>query len=438
MSSETDIPALPVATKEQQKRGMFHGVLLQVVSAPGALIFDNGLMLLYLSKLHFADQHIIILISTKVGMTMLLAPSAAYVSDRIGIKRVGLIGCLLSFIGFGLLTFGPTMSDALARPLVVVGIVAFSAGLGLFNGGWFSLLKGFVPTHITGRFFGFLRMSWQLAAALIVFAYSLFLKGDSELWVFQLVLSFLLVGQGFKIWSYMQLPEISLRADRGLSFIGALKQVLPSPQFMPLCAYSFLLSLFTTAGPMLFNLVEKRHMDLGDNTIAMLGGAAMLGALVGFPLGGFIVDRKGTKVVFMCCHLGFMLTAAMFPMRGVLPVDPILPLAVLHFVWGLFLAGSSIAMSTELFAVMPVHNRSLASAVWWSLSNGGGMLSGMMAAGAVSLGFLSPTWHFMGSVVSQYDALILIYGCMTGLMAVTLGLIPSVIGEPQWMPRGSQ
>ena len=57
---------------------------------------------------------------------------------------------------------------------------------------------------------------------------------------------------------------------------------------------------------------------------------------------------------------------------------------------------------------------------------------------AVSLGFLSPTWQFMGTIVSQYDALILIYGCMTGLMAVTLGLIPSVIGEPQWMPRGSQ
>src|SRR5690606_32204470 len=104
---------------------------------------------------------------------------------------------------------------------------------------------------------------------------------------------------------------------------------------LPFCAYSFLLALFTAAGPSLFNLTEKHHLQMGDNTIAMLGGVAMVGALVGYPLGGFIVDRIGTKIVFFCAHLGFMILAISFPLRGWVPVDPVIYLGVIHTLWGI-------------------------------------------------------------------------------------------------------
>ncbi len=416
---------------------MFHAVLSQVVSAPGSLVFDTGLMLLYLTKLGFSDKVILLMLSSRMTATMLLVTSAAYISDRIGIKRIGMMACVLTMVGYVLITFAASFDDAWARHVIVTGVVIFSVGLAMFNSGWFPLLKGFVPPKITGRFFGFLRMSWQLGVTLVVFGYSAFLQSDSQLWVFQIVLGIILLGQVAKLWSYSRIPEVGQSAPATVSFIGALKQVLPTPQFMPFCAYTFVLTLFTMAVPTLFNLTEKHHLQMGDNTIAMLGGAAMVGALAGYPLGGFIVDRFGTKVVFLCCHLGFMCVAGSFPLRSFVSIDPMLYLGTLHLLWGVLLATSSIAMSTELFAVMPPHNRSLATAIWWSLSNGGSAMSGMLAAGAISIGFLKPEWELLGRTVSQYDAVLLVFGGLTGLMAVTLGLVPSVIGKHQWMPRAS-
>lgn len=416
---------------------MFHSVLCQIVSAPGTLVFDTGLMLLYFTKLGLSDRLILLLLSSRMTATMLSISGAAYLSDRIGIKPVGIASCVLGIIGYSLITAGPFFDDSIARVIVVTGVIGFSFGLAWFNSGWFVLLKGFVPASMTGRYFGLMRMSWQLAVTLVVFAYSAVLGNDSPLWVFQIVLGMLTLGLVVKLWSYARIPEVGQMPFSGQSFIGALKDVLPAPQFLPFCAYSFLLALFTAAGPSLFNLTEKHHLEMGDNTIAMLGGAAMVGALVGYPLGGFIVDRIGTKIVFLCVHMGFMVLAISFPLRGKIPLDPVLYLGAIHTIWGIFMAMSSIAMSTELFAVMPTQNRSLATAVWWSLANGGSSMSGVLAAGAISLGFLKPQWELLGNSASQYDALILVFGLLTGLMAITLGLVPSVIGKHKWLPRAS-
>ena len=42
-----------------------------------------------------------------------------------------------------------------------------------------------------------------------------------------------------------------------------------------------------------------------------------------------------------------------------------------------------------------------------------------------------------GSTMSSYDAILLGYATLTLLFVVTLGLVPSVIGKPQWLPRGN-
>jgi hypothetical protein len=272
---------------------------------------------------------------------------------------------------------------------------------------------------------------------LFVMAYSMVLRNESALWLFQALFGVMLDGQVLRLIFYTRVPEFSTRVHPTRSFLDSLRQVLHTPSFLPFCAYSFVLALFTIAVPTLFNLVEKKHLELGDNTISLLGGTLMVGSMIGYSMGGFVVDRLGTKFVFMACHLGYMVIACLFPLRDAFGLPAMPYLLAMHMVWGLLYAFSSIALSTELFAVMPVENRSLATSVWWSLSNGGGAMSGLIAAGAVSLGFLQTHWNLFGHGVSEYDALILIFGVMTGLMAVTLGLVPSVIGEAKWLPRGA-
>ena len=49
---------------------------------------------------------------------------------------------------------------------------------------------------------------------------------------------------------------------------------------------------------------------------------------------------------------------------------------------------------------------------------------------------LSRSWSFLGTPMSQYDTILLIWGLMVVMLVVTLGLVPSVIGKAQWIPRG--
>lgn len=425
------------ATPAEQKRGMRNAIITQMVSAAGNITFDSGLMLLYLTKMGFADRSIILLLSTKTVLMMLLSIPTAYWCDRIGLRPMSVVGIIIGFVSFAGITLSASLPEPMDRWVVALSMIGFSSGIAVFNSGWFPLLKGFVPTAITGRFFGLLRFSWQAVALGCVVAYSLFLESDSALWLFQVVLGVILVGQAAKLFFFLRIPTFDKSSLASGSLLNAIKEVLPTPQFIPFCAYCFLLTLFTTAMPMLFNLVEKKHLSLGDNTIAMLGAATMAGAVMGYSLGGWVVDRYGTKVVFAIAHMGFMMTACLFPLRGLLSIPPVVYFVGIHVVWGLLYAFSSVALSTELFAVMPQKNRSLATAIWWTLISGGGAMSALLAAGAVSLGFLNESWQLFGHGVSQYDALILIYGIITGLMAVTLGLVPSVIGQPKWLPRGS-
>jgi hypothetical protein len=65
----------------------------------------------------------------------------------------------------------------------------------------------------------------------------------------------------------------------------------------------------------------------------------------------------------------------------------------------------------------------------------GQALSGLLAAAALKLGFLQPTWQVLGRSLSSYDAILLAYAVLIVLMVVTLGLVPSVIGKSQWIPR---
>ena len=47
-----------------------------------------------------------------------------------------------------------------------------------------------------------------------------------------------------------------------------------------------------------------------------------LGGMLGFILGGEMVDRFGTKYVFLYCHFGFSAVLLLLLTRGVLMISP--------------------------------------------------------------------------------------------------------------------
>ena len=104
----------------------------------------------------------------------------------------------------------------------------------------------------------------------------------------------------------------------------------------------FLVDFFTSACPHIFNLIEKDVLSFSKTEIVFIGNLLIVGALAGFVLGGRMVDKLGTKYVFMFCHFGFGAILILFLLRSLFPVKIIVFLGILTLLFGLVQALSLI------------------------------------------------------------------------------------------------
>jgi len=326
------------------------------------------------------------------------------------------------------------LSTDLLMPILILGTAVFAIGYASYLSTWFALLSPIIPENVRGAFFGKLRFSWQAVGVLFVSIYSLFFSHDSELWVFQIILGVSLLALIIRYPVYRAIPELENTGRRG-SFGEAFGSVLRADNYLPFCCYVFLLMLFVFAAPQLFNLIEKKVLNLGDSTIVWMGNLTMIGSVAGFALGGKAVDKLGTKSVFLGCHFGYSVVIGAFLFRDMSPLPLTVYVGALHFLFGVTYAASSIAISTEMLALVPKLNKSLATALCGSLTEGGKALSGIFSAMTLKLNILNEAWVFFGMNMSAYDSMLLACSVMVFLLVVALGLVPSVIRKSEWVPK---
>jgi MFS family permease len=209
---------------------------------------------------------------------------------------------------------------------------------------------------------------------------------------------------------------------------------------MPFCAYCFLLMLATGAWPVTMGLLEKNVLLFPDDTIVHMGTMLFLGSMVGFYTGGKLVDKFGTKMVFLVVHFAYFLFLFLVLLRGLIPFPQVYYFSFLTFGLGLIQASSSIAITSEMMALAPAENKSVIISFCMSLQWGGAAISGVISGKLIKYGILSKTWLFKGLTLSNYDTLILFSSVLVFVFMVTLGLIPSVVKtkKVQWIPHSSK
>jgi len=403
----------------------------------GFLSFNNGFLLAYFANLGISSSSILILLSLfPVTQFIFMIPSS-YLSDNFGKKFIGGIGHVFCVFGFLLLMNASFFLNNLLFWIVGLGIVMFGIGIAMSISSWFALIHPIIPEKIRGRFFGSLRFTWQSVGFIFTLVVIYILEQYPNLEIYQLVIGVITFCFALRLLFYLRIPELDKISTKRESFIRSFQKVVTIPQFLPFCAYCFLLTLFTGACPQLFNLIEKDIIQMEKVDIVFLGNLLVVGALVGFFLGGFMVDRFGTKYVFLCCHFGFGSIIFLFLFRNYFPIEIKIFVGIITILFGLIQAASSIAMTSETLLLIPNENKSLSTGLWFTLYSGGVGLSGILCAQALKLGILSDKWYLWGLLLSSYDGLLLFCGTMVLLMTVTLGLIPSFIKKTpaQWIPH---
>lgn len=420
----------------ERRRAMRAMILAQCFGGFAVVALTNNLILLYLTALEADSETTLFLLSLyPLGCFLMIIPFAR-LSDARGKKRVGRMGLVGTFAGFLTVALAAFAPEAWRVRIVGVGIVIYSVGSTAFVSNWFALISPVVPEALRGRFFGNLRFAWQLIGVVFSALTIPFLSVNTPLPVFQGVLAIVALAMLCRTVVYGAIPEVEKSRPARDPLLPTLLAILRQNDYASFCAYVFLLCLFTGCGVAVFGLVETRVLGFSDRTVALMGGLTMFGSMVGFLLAGQAVDRWGTHVVFIYCHFSYAALMFLFCARGAIPLPAPLTIAVVQTLFGFSIAGSSIAISSEMLALIPSHNKSLATALSYMMLQGGTALSGILSAKALQSGALAKEWSLYGLSMSRYDSILLGCGIMVLFLVVTLGLVPSVIRKSQWAPRG--
>lgn len=404
------------------------------------MFFKNGFLLSYLLKIGFKSSDVLILLSVPSLIMFLLSVPFAFFADKYGKKKIGTIGMVLTCLGFTLISLAGYFDKAFAIWLVILGIIKFGVGFSGVLAGWFALLSPLIPESVRGSFFGNLRVTWQVFAIVCSFVITFILEKNASLTVYQFMLVFFTILLVVQIFLYLKIPEIEKGQAQDQSF-GSVLSVIPQvPGYLPFCAYCFLLMLATGAWPVTLGLLEKNVLSFSDDTIVNMGTMLFVGSMIGFYMGGKMVDRFGTKMVFLVVHLMYFIFLIIGIFRDLIQLPLPVYFGLITFCLGLIQAASSIALTSEMMALAPEENKSVIISICSSLQLGGVAVSGFLSGKVIEYGMLSRTWTWLNLTLSDYDTLLLFSAVLVFVFIITLGLIPSVIKtrKVQQLPHSSK
>ncbi len=422
-----------------KKRYMITVIITVCAGIMPQLFFKNGFLLSYFSKLGLKSSTILIMLSIPSAVMFILSVPLAYYADIYGKKRIGLIGIFFTVLGFLLIICSGFFKEE-AFFYIITGLLIFSIGFTALISGWFALLSPLVPENIRGSFFGNLRLSWQIFAIACSFIITYILDQNSSINTYQLILAFFTSLLVLQIFIYMKIPELEKAEFTKQSIKNILTYIIDKPGYMPFCAYCFLLLLATGSWPVTLGLLEKDVLKFSDELIVHMGTMLFVGSMLGFYIGGKMVDRFGTKIVFLVVHFSYFFILFIVLLRDCFPVPYGYYFSFITFTLGLIQASSSIALTSEMMALAPQKYKSVTISFCSSLQVGGAAISGVLSGKIIEYGILSETWVFKSLTLSNYDTLILFNAVMVFVFIITLGLIPSVVKtkKVQWVPHSSK
>ena len=99
------------------------------------------------------------------------------------------------------------------------------------------------------------------------------------------------------------------------------------------------------------------------------------------------------------------------------------------------MASSSLAITTEIIALMPAKNKSFATSLLLSMKQAGIAIAGFVFAGIIETDIFKSSWNLGGLALSNYDAVLLGCSIMVVLLIATLTFVPSVVQKAEWLPK---
>ena len=305
---------------------------------------------------------------------------------------------------------------------VVVGIMALAWAV--YNSGgtfWFPLLYDIVPVAARGRFFGKLRALLN-GLCLVVFFLAAEALGDRPtVGRYQLVFAIAIAMHLLGVYFAARITAgsgLSKHVDQG-HWREHLASLFVQKKLMVFCGYFMLLGICAgfLAQPM---VLYMRQMGLPDRVNTHVFNATLLGRVLVFLAAGMLVDRLGTKRVFLSAQTAMCAVCFAVVAIGLLPAERakfLMPAALA--VSGATVAVAGVACMAQIFHLVPQRGRAFFISLATILAVAGPALSPLAMGGI--LDWVGPGWTLaIGAVrLSVFQVLIGLAGLgLIGIMGL--------------------
>jgi len=413
-------------TEEQRKRAFNIIIVTQCLGMIPVVLFQNGFYLNYFSKLEISSATIAMLFALPPLLGAFLLLPFAFYSDRFGKKKLALGGQSMLIASLLAMMAAGWGDLRMAMPLVILSLVVFSIGGSLQGAGWFALLNPIIPKKIRGRFFGRLRVTFQVVGILYTLVVTRTLAVSQSMLVFQSLLGIVLVATVLRFFTYARIPEledVQGETEHRQTLKKALTCVLAIPGYVRFNVYVFLIILFTAAVPMIFSLMQKDVFGFTPAQITLMGTLFLVGSVIGCGLGGRAVDFYGTRRVLLVAHVAYIVVMLAMLARHWMPWELSVHVGGCMLVFSLIGGMAGVAMTAESLALIPSTNKSLSTSFTMTLFNGGIALSALLVSHIIGRNVIPTEWQILENTYTAYDSLILFFAVMTLLMLGAIGLV---------------
>jgi MFS family permease len=180
--------------------------------------------------------------------------------------------------------------------------------------------------------------------------------------------------------------------------------------------------------------MQKDVFGFSPAQIQLMGTLFLSGSIAGNLVGGRMVDRWGTRIVFLIAHISYAVIVLGMLARAWIPLPLPVQVGLFAFLFNSMEAVKGIAMTSEMLELIPSRNKSLSTAVCMTLFSLGVGTSQLLVSQAIRWNMLAAEWTMLGETFSAYDTLLLGFGVMLVILLATIGLVPKVVKNVQLMP----
>lgn len=378
---------------------------------------DSAVILLFAGMLG-ADARLALLTTALLPLLngFCIVPMAA-VAARLGARRLVLGASALAGAAYFVAVAAPWFGRFSAAVLVV-SVFCFSLILSGFVAGWFPLLDTFLERDRRLAFLGRMRLCHQAAGTAFLFAVGLLIGRHPQVVHLQVVLfvaALIFLGRAAFV---ARIPDSAEVNSKEIGLWQGVSSAVANKPLAGFGGYVFALNLAAYGVVPLALLYLKNGLRAPDNAVVIVSATSLAGMLLGYAGVPVMVRKWKGKNVFRMAHATFLsVCLVLFCLNkgGFLVYVLIAALLSLH---AFFIAATSVAASSEMFARARAKNKTMDMALFGALFYGGQGLSRVFPSVLMGANTATVRWRVGGFPVCQYQAVFLVAAIGVVLTAI--------------------